>query len=168
MTHDSTSNRVTLALAAACIALAFVVGVELLNPLEIEAVSEGTADSRTATVPVLSQAAYLPPRMEELGDVLERPLFFADRKMPPEVAPAAATVAARVPLRLWLEGVAIVSDSRIAVLRDLSNNRLLQLTEGMMHDGWTLDAVTASSARFRRDAEVAELTLDADARRLRR
>ena len=168
MTDSSTDKRTTLVLAAACIVLALVVGVELLNPVKVEAVSSGSVDSGTAEVPTVSQAAYVPPRMEDLEDALERPLFFADRKMPPEVAPAAATVPARVPLRLWLEGVAIVSDSRIAVLRDLGNNRLLQLSEGMSHDGWTLDSVTAGSARFIRDSEVAELTLDADARRRRR
>ena len=168
MTDSSTDKRMTVVLAAACVALALVVVVELLNPVKVEAVTAGTDDSGTAEVPAVSQAAYVPPRIEELGDLLERPLFFADRKMPPEIAPAAAAVPERVPLRLWLEGVAIVSDSRIAVLRDLGNNRLLQLTEGMTHDGWTLDSVTAGSARFIRDSEVAELTLDADARRRRR
>jgi len=168
MTDSSKDKRMTLVLAVVCFALALVVVVQLLNPVKVEAVSMGTDETPTTTVPTVSQAAYVPPRMEDLEDALERPLFFADRKMPPEVAPEAATVTARVPLRLWLEGVAIVSDSRIAVLRDLGNNRLLQLSEGMSHEGWTLDSVTAGSARFIRDSEVAELTLDADARRRRR
>jgi hypothetical protein len=47
------------------------------------------------------------------------------------------------------------------VLRNLSGNALVQLAEGDMHDGWTLDALTSTSARFSRNGEQAtELLLD--------
>ena len=46
-------------------------------------------------------------------------------------------------------GVAIVGDSRVAVVRDTEKNSLLQLAEGMQHGDWTLEAVTASTVRFR-------------------
>lgn len=66
------------------------------------------------------------------------------------------------PLLLKLEGVALIGESRVAVLRDLSNNQLLQLAEGMMHDGWTLDSVTAASASFSRGRQTSVLVLDPD------
>jgi hypothetical protein len=37
---------------------------------------------------------------------------------------------------------------------------LLQLAEGETHDGWTLDALTSTSAEFSRGAQTNELLLD--------
>jgi len=62
-----------------------------------------------------------------------------------------------------LQGVALAGGSRVAVLRNTSNKFLLQLVEGEMHDGWTLDEVTPTSARFSRGDQTTELALDPDA-----
>ena len=79
--------------------------------------------------------------------------------MPPVPEPVNAGVAPK-PLRLKLEGVAIVADSRVAVVRDMENNRLLQLEEGMSHENWTLESVTAARAQFSRGQETSELWLN--------
>ena len=52
------------------------------------------------------------------------------------------------------------AESRFAVLRNLADNQLLQLAEGMSHNGWTLESVNANSAAFRRGGQTTELTLD--------
>ena len=52
--------------------------------------------------------------------------------------------------------------TRVAVLRNLRNNFLLQLAEGDTHDGWTLDVVNSNSATFSRGEETTELPLDPD------
>jgi len=122
------------------------------------------ADSGDAglVLPENPEALFAPRPLSDFTQVLERPLVFADRRMPPpEVTAVQAKL--RAPLRLKLEGVAISSDSRIALLRNTVNNRLLQLAEGMSHDGWALEEISAAAARFRRDEEIAELLLDTTA-----
>ena len=65
------------------------------------------------------------------------------------------------PLRLQLEGIAIAGGSRVAVLRNTNGNGLVQLREGESQDGWTLDELSSSSARFSRNgAQSTELLLD--------
>jgi len=63
---------------------------------------------------------------------------------------------------LKLQGVAMNGGSRVAVLRNTSNNLLLQMVENEIHDGWTLEQITSSAARFSRGAQIAELTVDSD------
>ena len=168
MRQISSVKRATLALLVVCMVLLLIAAVELLYPAGIED-AELMVDEQAATeVPTFSESVYLPPRMEDLAEMLDRPLFFSDRKLPPEPETTAAPVAPPTPLRLKLEGVAITSESRIAVLRDLNNNQLIQLAEGMSHDGWTLDAVTAAGASFKRGTQVAELGLEPDTNNRRR
>ena len=167
MIRPDSVNRSTLALLIVCVVLAAIVAIELAYPAKAGETGVAAAEPALTEAPRFDESVYFPPRMDDLAEMLERPLFYTDRRMPvppkPTVAPAALT-----PLRLKLEGVAITADSRVAVLRDLKNNQLLQLTEGMSHDGWSLDAVTASGATFKRGAEVEELPLEADTGNRRR
>ena len=65
------------------------------------------------------------------------------------------------PLRARLEGVALVGDARVAVIRDLSTNEGLRLSEGMEFKGWTVDAVEPDRALLKRgDRQVQELKLE--------
>ena len=155
-------KRSTQALLVVCMALSLIVVIELLGSARIEGSESIVSGQGAAELPSISEAVYLPPRLDDMTEILDRPLFFADRKMPPEPKPGTEPVAPPTPLRLTLEGVAITSESRIAVLRNLNNNQLLQLEEGMSHEGWTLDGVTASGVSFKRGAQVADLTLDPD------
>ena len=72
------------------------------------------------------------------------------------------------PVRLHLEGVAITPAARIAVVRDLSNNKMLHLAKGMKHQGWELTSITATSATFTRGEQRQELTLKVDGKIRRR
>jgi hypothetical protein len=155
------SRHPTQALAATAVALALVIAVQLVLPARsfAPAAADLPVDD---SLPDFGSTPFDPPSMAELSETLDRPLFFPDRRLP--VAPAAAEAPAE-PLRLRLEGVAIVGDSRVALLRDTSNNQLLQLAEGMSHDGWVLDAVESGSARFVRGPEVTELPLESGQRR---
>jgi hypothetical protein len=153
-------NRSTLALLVVCVVLALIIAIELAYPARTADTGVAAAEPALTEAPSFGESVYLPPRMDDLSEMLDRPLFYADRRMP--VPPKPAAPAALTPLRMKLEGVAITADSRVAVLRDLKNNQLLQLTEGMSHDGWTLDEVTASGATFQRGAEIEELALETD------
>jgi len=162
------SNRSTRALSAAAAVLALVVILELLYPAQPADFDVVAENAGAAVVPDFGETDIEAPRFEDLGNMLERPLFFSDRQLPIPPQVAATPEAPAAPLRLKLEGVAITGESRIAVLRDLSNNQLLQLAEGMMHEGWTLDSVSSNNASFSRGAETAELVLDPNSGQRRR
>lgn len=126
-------------------------------------------EPRDSDAPVsLEKQPFVPPDQGEFAEILERPLFFPDRTLPPEPTVAAVAAAPMLPLRLTLEGIAISADDRVAVLRDPANNQLLQLTEGMSHDGWLLESVGKNGVIFKRDAATTELALDPGEQRGRR
>ncbi len=158
-------NRPTQVLSAAAAVLTIAVVLELLYPARPADADVASSETGTAVVPDFGDTDFTAPRFEDLGEMLDRPLFFSNRRLPESPKIEAAPVAPPTPLRLKLEGVAITSESRVAVLRDLSNNQLLQLAEGMMHESWTLDSVTADGASFSRDQQVSELALDPESGR---
>ena len=152
-------NSRTRSLLALSALLTLIIVAQWLLPMPAVAFREANVDS--AEVELLSatvSSTYVHPSIDDFAAILERPVFFKDRAMPPPAA--AAPVAAPAPLRLKLEGVAIVADARVAVLRNLADNQLIQLAEGMSHDGWNLQSVTADSATFERGEEVSKLSLE--------
>ena len=157
MRFDS-GNFLTRLLLSLCGLLTLIIVAEQLIPVRADAVNELTVDSADAEFPTLAPSRYVHANSDDFEAILERPIFFKDRKLPAEaIAEPAATPA---PLRLQLEGVAIAAESRVAVLRDLADNHLVQLAEGMSHNGWTLESVNADNATFRRGGQTTELTLD--------
>jgi len=153
-----TGNSQTRLLLSLCGLLIFIIAVEWFLPVRADAIDELRADSANVELPTLTSSTYVHPHIDKFAAILERPVFFKDRKLPPK--PAAEPVAPRAPIRLKLEGVAIVAEARIAVLRDLADNQLVQLAEGMSHNGWTLETVAADGAIFRRGEQVSELSLE--------
>jgi hypothetical protein len=146
------------ALTAASGLLALIVLLQLVFPAAPSVDSIQAEGDVAALLPDFGASTVNPPAMAELPDMLERPLFFVDRRMPELEAEAAPPPA---PLRLKLEGVALSGGARVAVLRNLANNQLVQFEEGDTHDGWTLDSLTSTSATFSRNGEQGtELLLD--------
>jgi len=150
-------SRSTQALVAANMVVALLVTLQLLYPATASVVSDAPPDSNAAALPDFGDTGLNPPVMGQFVDMVERPLFYIERRLP---KPPAAQAAAPAPLRLKLEGVAIANGSRVAVLRNPNGNRLMQLEEGGTHDGWTLESVDSTSARFKRGEQVTELLLD--------
>jgi len=153
-------NQSTRLLFIAVILLALIVAAELLYPARPAETEVPTSVDSTVLLPDFGETDFSAPRFEDLANMLDRPIFFSDRKLPEPPAVAAAVAAPLAPLRLKLEGIAMTGESSIAVVRDLNSNQLLQLEEGMTHDGWTLDAVSSNSATFSRGAQTTELKLD--------
>jgi hypothetical protein len=152
-------QRPTAVLLAANLALVAIIAVVWLTPAKPSSdVSAEALRSIDSLVPDVAANDPDLPAIADLSAMFERPLFFSDRRMPPVPEPV-SVVEAPKPLRLKLEGVAIVADSRVAVVRDMENNRLLQLEEGMSHESWTLESVTAARAQFSRGQETSELWL---------
>lgn len=152
-------DPVLAALTGCILLLVLVIVAEtLLAPVPDELIvtaDEPVAESENLETP---RTQYVHPDLSRYSDALARPVFFASRKMPeplPEEKPSPA-----LPLRLKLEGVAISGDNRVAVLRDLGSNGLVQLSLGALHNGWRLDELNKTRVVFSRDGTRTELTLD--------
>ena len=152
-------NSTTLTLLGLCGFVALIVLAEaaLHDPGGMKVVAD--SGDASLVLPENPEALFAPRPLSDFTQVLERPLLFAGRRMPPPEI-AAIKAKPRTPLRLKLEGVAISSESRVALLRNTTNNQLLQLAEGMSHDGWSLEEISAAAARFSRGDEISELLLD--------
>lgn len=152
-------SRPTQLLIVANVVLALIVAAQLLLPAQPFAANAATASEHNLTLPDFGDTTIAAPPIGQLVDMMERPLFYIERRMPEpesEEAPPPPT-----PLRLKLEGIAIAGGSRVAVLRNMNTNALIQLVEGESHDGWTLDALSSVSATFSRNGEQrTELPLD--------
>ena len=153
------NNPITDLLLATASLLALIVTVELLMPYEIELPDDAIGIASQVGVPDGTQSRYVHPHISNFPEILTRPIFFSKREMPVQIVVEQA--APRAPLRLKLEGIAIATDTRVAVLRDLGSNKLLQLSVGMSHNTWQLEELTSSGATFRRGTDdIAQLTLD--------
>jgi hypothetical protein len=157
-------NRTTMALLVLCALMLPIVlaQVALYDPVFLP--TDADKANVSLDLPENREPLFRPRQFADFSEVLERPLMFAARRMPPEPEAAPIRAAPKTPLRLGLEGVAISADSRVALLRNTVNNQLLQLAEGMSHDGWTLETIRSSGATFRRGDEAADLLLDANAK----
>ena len=153
-------GRPTRWLIAANVVLALTISLELLFPAQPGTANAATAPDGATALPEFGDTSVAAPPLGQFVDMLERPLFFVDRRMPqPEVETAAAPPP--MPLRLKLEGIAIAGGARVAVLRNLNGNGLVQLAEGDSHDGWTLDSLSSTVATFSRNGgQSTELLLD--------
>jgi hypothetical protein len=153
-------SRPTQLLVAANLTLALVVVAELLLPAKPGTANAATAGEAATALPEFGDSTVAAPPISQLVDMLERPLFFVDRRMP-QPAVETAPPPPPTPLRLKLEGIAIAGGARVAVLRNLNGNGLLQLAEGDSHEGWTLDSLSSTNAMFSRNGEQStELLLD--------
>ena len=159
MKKGITLSRATRMLIGANVAMALVVSAQLLLPAQPSIANAATAGDSQAELPDFGDTTIAAPPVSQLVDMTERPLFYIDRRMPEP--PAEAAAAPPTPLRLKLEGIAIAGGSRVAVLRNLNGNGLMQLAEGETHEGWTLESISSGAATFSRDGEQrTELPLD--------
>jgi hypothetical protein len=153
------NNPITVFLLATATLLALIITAELLMPYQIELPADSMGIPTEIGLPDETQSRYVHPHISNFPEILARPIFFSQREMPAQIVVEQA--APQTPLRLKLEGIAIAADTRVAVLRDLGSNKLVQLSIGMSHNNWQLEELTSSVATFRRGAnDVAQLTLD--------
>lgn len=144
-------RRSTQMLLAANLVVALVVALQIMQTVQPPASVGSARDGSTAILPDFGNSRLAPPPLSQFVDMAERPLFYVERRMPEP--PAEAAAAPQTPLRLKLEGIAIAGGSRVAVLRNLNGNGLVQLMEGETHNGWTLDELSSTAATFSRDGE---------------
>jgi hypothetical protein len=158
--NTPSQKTLTRILAACCVILGCVIGVELLYPAQVPA-TDSERIARNSVVPGGSSLpAFAARPLADFDQVLERPLFYEDRRLPVQPTAPDAEPEKLEPLRLTLEGVAIGGGSRVAVLHDERERIQIQLAEGMTHNGWVLESVKSAGAEFRRGTDVTRLELE--------
>lgn len=160
MKHLLLHNRMAVALTVLCGLLLLILIMELAF-LDPAGSIPGSDDSMNHIErPTSARSRFIPKSLATFSEILERPLLFEGRRLPPAPVAAAPSAKPMAPLRLKLEGVAISSVSRVGLLRNTSDNKLLQLVQGTSYQGWTLQTLTADSAKFRRGNDVTEISLE--------
>ena len=139
-------NHLTPILLAISAVLGGTLALESSNLVRPE---DDRPSKNPAAVEPVPQPRYSAPAIAAFSEITERPLFDETREPPaePEQAVAAPTTS---PLRLRLEGVAISPDAKVAVMRDLSSNKMLHLATGDKHLGWELTELSDTVATFGR------------------
>lgn len=155
MNKFSIGNHLTPYLLAACTLTAGTLALESNNLVQTQGDTSRTTEP---DVKRTERANYTAPGIAAFSEITERPLFNEDREPPAEPVTTVAAVKTSL-LRLQLEGVAITPGSKIAVLRDTTNNKMLHLATGDSHDGWELTSITDTMATFKHGEQAQELTL---------
>jgi hypothetical protein len=153
-------------LLAASALLAVIIALQIAFPSGSRTGDSGSSTDAASLLPDFSESEVNLTPLVDLTAMLDRPLFYTDRRLP--APPADEPAPPPTPLQLRLEGIALSGGARVAVLRNLASNQLLQLEEGGTHDGWTLDSLTSTSASFSRGEQVTELPLDPSTDKRRR
>jgi hypothetical protein len=151
----SIGNQLTPYLLAASTLLLGVLAIESRNLVQPQVDSSPAARPEVNT---FKRTNFSAPGVAAFSEITERPLFREGREPPSEPIEAAVT-AKQSPLRLQLEGVALTPTEKIAVLRDISTNKMMHLAVGNKHQDWELTSVTDTVATFKRGAQSLELTL---------
>jgi hypothetical protein len=164
MKRISFGDRLSPYLLLVCLVLAGIVMLERSNPAPLTLIeSRLESDPADTTDVSLPRTAYITSDIKTYDEIIERPLFLEERTPPVQPDPVQARPnVKKTPLRLQLEGVAITPEIRVAVVRDLGNKKLLELEEGMKHQGWVLESVNTTSATFKHGEQTEELTLEID------
>lgn len=159
-------SGVTLLLLAASILLG---GLFQLQWRQSPNGSEGPQDKPVSADPQAKQGAQSPAvqpfvalPIRSFAEITERPLFTEGRLPPEPPAEEKAQAAAAPPPDLKLEGVAITSNSRTAVITDMRTNELLRLSEGMSHADWKVESVNKASVTIKRGEQEIVLKLEID------
>ena len=165
MKHISFGNRLTPVLLTACVLLGVIVALEWVvlsrqngTPPVIDAQPTTAADDAQ-----LTRVSYTAPDFAAFSEILERPLFTEGRTPPePPTPEQAATLkpGTQTKLTMRLEGIALTPVAKIALIRDISSNKLLRLAEGAQHQGWVVESVNATSATLKRGEQTHELMLE--------
>ncbi|MCG7993975.1 MAG: hypothetical protein JAZ06_00980 [Candidatus Thiodiazotropha taylori] len=132
------------------------------NPLEVDALENHQANPASKqTAKKASLTRFNPPSMTVYQEITDRPLFREGRVPPAEPEKEVSkTVVRQTPLKLRLEGVVITPKNRVAVIRDLTTNRLLRVAQGMSQNDWKLESVDQNTATVVRRGKKHNLELN--------
>lgn len=160
--------RLTIVLAAACglfglLALLFWLGVGTGYGF---AAPDAQATHKLPSVSSIAKQNFDMPEFAHFAEITQRPLFSQDRQpIPPDQdAGDDKPEAPPVPLQVQLTGVILTPDLRMALLKDRTTNKNVNLKEGMPLPGkqatWLLVEIDPRKVVFKNDRdETSEVEL---------
>lgn len=163
MIFDPHRNLLTTLLAGiiGLLALTGLALFALLGRVNVDRIA-AVGDTTVARVSVAAPETGLEP-FEEYGEIVRRPVFFSDRRLPviqiAEATEELELVAEEAPeeavvqdLKASVAGIIITPDMRMAMIHDQGVNRTLVLREGMSLEGeqaaWRLDRIEPRTVSF--------------------
>lgn len=149
-------DRLTLLLAASCLLLS---GMTVFL-WQSELATEGNAGNSTDAQSVQVENEALP--LETINraayeEMIERPLFVRERR--PAEIPATETAQARSNARFALEGMAVTSLNRVALLRDTVTRQQHRVMMGASVEGWKVVEIEHNRVVMQLGAQVQQLLL---------
>jgi type II secretory pathway component PulC len=156
-------NGLTLILLLICSLLVVIIYGEIQgmgdysHMVDVKGENNQNAKSETG---ILNNIATTDVAISQYSEVLNRPLFVQGRMPFEEENNEDTAIPVISPLRLSLEGVVLSPESRVAVVKDLSNNEILRLGVGMSHNGWRVKRIEPQTVDFERDGEVQSINIE--------
>jgi len=171
MSRAALGNRLTPFLLTTCVFFGVIMAFEWYALSREDGITVWSKAQPAAAADVqMTRSTYAAPDFEAFSEIIERPLFTEGRTPLQQPTPEQTTVSPvkQTPLSLRLEGIALTPMARIAVVRDITSNKLLRLAEGAEHQGWVVESIHPTGATFKRGEQTQELTLELDKRSLRK
>lgn len=152
-------NWTSWCLIVLCVLLFLVIIAEYENEIDAPVIAEPAVGSE---VQMREESGLdidtMRPQPNDIQVILERPPFTKGRE--PSQQTSSRTLPRTRPLRLSLEGIAITSEKRIAIIKDLGTNTRIQLEEGSEYKDWILDKVDTTSIIIKRGSQSHRLSLN--------
>ncbi|MDT8439654.1 MAG: hypothetical protein RQ729_11665 [Wenzhouxiangellaceae bacterium] len=183
MKFDTEHNLLTVLLIGM---LAVLGAVFVLSFLVLGRADAGRIAADAANAELLARTLAQRPELAEVGafrEIIERPVFFADRRLPVvELADAASgeelpaepepEPAVEVPdLKSQVAGIIITPDLKLAMVTDNDSKETLLLSEGMTMAGdksaWTVVEIQPRRVRLEAGSRRAELALEVETQALK-
>jgi len=157
-------NGVTVILLLICVLLSTLIYQQWVKYAQtgpfIEVSQEQPTNQNKTTSNLFLDTQSKSILISQFSEILARPLF-TEGRLPAEQPEPEKVVIEQVGLpNLKLEGVVISSESRVALVRDLTNNELIRLTQGMIHGGWRVTTVNNAEATLEHEGETHKLPLE--------
>ena len=155
-------------LIAAVFLLGICAGLGWVAYAELRGVDAKQADAQdsAATITRTSVPAktFQLGRLASLTQIIDRPIFFPDRKRPvpppPKPAKKPEPKPQKAPGKVVLLGVIISPNERMALVRDPSSRKILHVSVGQAIDAWKLEQIRPDGIVLRWADRVEEVLID--------
>ncbi len=157
------ANGLTLILLLICTLLMFVIYIEWQGLDDINTtldIDNGNKQDLKQDSEILNNISQSNIAISQFVEILNRPLFVQGRMPFEEEQQEKNNTTILSQLKLTLEGIVISPESRVAVVRDITNNSIVRLEVGMIHNGWRLKNVQKQSADFERGDETQTIQIE--------
>lgn len=150
-------NHLTLYLLTLCVLLAGVLWIQNQN---IGKIQQDSSPKIQSELKPPARGSVSAPNIATFSEIVERPLFIIGRQPPPKPTPAPTAPVRVAPLSAALEGVIITPSEEIAVIFDFRKKEILNLSKGMVYQGWELTDISGTTITFTRGQQSQQLTLE--------